>query len=663
MSILKAKAIARDLVLAVAVVALVLGSSAVAAQEGEPANKGLFAPSGERATVERAGELGIVRSRTVQTNLDLLLDADGMPHDLTAAGALTLNLFDDVVLTAELDRVEPTYGGGYAWVGQVQGEPLSAVTLVVNEEMMAGTVASSQGLFKIGYAGDGVYAIHEVDPSAFPPEDGPIPVDLPEGENADAVPSAVADDGSVIDVMVVYTPSARTRAGGAPAMLNLINLAVTETNQSYSYSGISQRLNLVYATEVSYNETTFSAALEDLQDPSDGKMDIVHTLRNAYYADEVVLIIHDTQYCGLAYLMQTVSTSFESHAFAVVHWECATGYYSFGHELGHNMGAQHDHYAVTKYGQAAGAYLYSYGYVNTNRRWRTVMAYNTQCEDLGIYCTRIPFWSNPSVSYGGYPTGTTSADNERTLDNTAWTVANFRPSPPSAPTNLTATAVPLWQINLSWNDNSSNESGFRIERSSGGGWSTLETVPANTTNHADTTAIPGTTYTYRVFAYNAVGDSPASNSAGAMLPVFIGPLADDGNIINDSGSGGTSGNNNGLLECGEAVELTVLLYNEGNTAVEGINSTLSKVGGTGSGEVTLTGNTTSAYPDIAGGASAGNYDAFELEVVSGAQHGHWVDFEITITEGSWTGGPIDFSLPVFCPATADFWYYLPQINR
>ena len=179
--------------------------------------------------------------------------------------------------------------------------------------------------------------------------------------------------------MVVYTPSARRAVGGTTAMVNMINLAVSETNQSYNNSGVTQRLNLVHAAEVSYTETSFSAALYDVTDPNDGKMDNVHTLRDIYAADEVVLIVNDPQYCGLAWLMQDVSTAFEANAFAVVHWSCATGYYSFGHELGHNMGAQHDHYAVTKYGQAAGAYWYSYGYVNTTKRWRTVMAYNDAC--------------------------------------------------------------------------------------------------------------------------------------------------------------------------------------------------------------------------------------------------------------------------------------------
>ena len=146
-------------------------------------------------------------------------------------------------------------------------------------------------------------------------------------------------------------------------------------------------------------------------------------------------------------------------------------------------------------------------------------------------------------------------------------------------------------------------------------------------------------------------------------PIIIGPLVYDGHIIDDDNTGGTSGDGSGYVNCGETVGLVVMLRNEGNTAVEGIDTTLSFVGGTGAGEVDWIGNTTSTYPNIAGGASAGNSQAFEFSVEQLAEHGHWIDFELTITEGNWSGGPIEFSLPILCSATADFRHYLPLIFR
>lgn len=85
----------------------------------------------------------------------------------------------------------------------------------------------------------------------------------------------------------------------------------------------------------------------------------------------------------------------------------------------------------------------------------------------------------------------------------------------NAPSALSATAVSSSQINLSWNDNSGNESGFRIERSTGGGFSTIATVAANTTSYQNSGLTASTTYAYRIIAYNGSGDSSPSNQNSA----------------------------------------------------------------------------------------------------------------------------------------------------
>jgi hypothetical protein len=84
------------------------------------------------------------------------------------------------------------------------------------------------------------------------------------------------------------------------------------------------------------------------------------------------------------------------------------------------------------------------------------------------------------------------------------------------PSNLNASASGSSQINLSWRDNSDNESGFRIERWTGtsGTWGQIATVGANVTGYADTTGLSaGTTYYYRVRAYNSNANSAYSNEA------------------------------------------------------------------------------------------------------------------------------------------------------
>ncbi len=91
------------------------------------------------------------------------------------------------------------------------------------------------------------------------------------------------------------------------------------------------------------------------------------------------------------------------------------------------------------------------------------------------------------------------------------------------PSKLSATAASCSQINLSWTDNSNNETGFKIERKTGvsGSWSQIATVGANITSYSNTGLTGNTTYYYRVRAYNAAGDSSYSNEANATTPACV----------------------------------------------------------------------------------------------------------------------------------------------
>ncbi|HEV8367731.1 MAG TPA: fibronectin type III domain-containing protein [Pyrinomonadaceae bacterium] len=93
------------------------------------------------------------------------------------------------------------------------------------------------------------------------------------------------------------------------------------------------------------------------------------------------------------------------------------------------------------------------------------------------------------------------------------------PTPaPNAPSNLSADAVSSSQINLSWTDNSGDETEFKIERCQGNNCSNfvqIATVGANVTSFPNTGLSPSTRYRYRVRASNAVGDSAYSNIAQA----------------------------------------------------------------------------------------------------------------------------------------------------
>jgi Glycoside hydrolase family 44/PA14 domain/Fibronectin type III domain len=99
---------------------------------------------------------------------------------------------------------------------------------------------------------------------------------------------------------------------------------------------------------------------------------------------------------------------------------------------------------------------------------------------------------------------------------------------PAAPSNLTATAVSPSQINLTWTDNSGNETGFVVERATDSGFTTgltVTTVAANTISYSATGLAAGTTYWFRVRAANGGGSSANSNAASTTTqpPPPVGP--------------------------------------------------------------------------------------------------------------------------------------------
>ena len=90
------------------------------------------------------------------------------------------------------------------------------------------------------------------------------------------------------------------------------------------------------------------------------------------------------------------------------------------------------------------------------------------------------------------------------------------PAVPLAPTGLTATAISGRKITLVWKDNSTNETGFKIERSTNGTtFSQIATVKVNVTSYTNSSLTSGRTYYYRVRAYSSTGNSGYSNTAQA----------------------------------------------------------------------------------------------------------------------------------------------------
>jgi hypothetical protein len=100
------------------------------------------------------------------------------------------------------------------------------------------------------------------------------------------------------------------------------------------------------------------------------------------------------------------------------------------------------------------------------------------------------------------------------------------PAIPAAPSGLTATAASSSAINLAWIDNSNNETGFDIERSTDNlNWAALPPVGSNIQAYGSTGLAASTSYYYRVRSKNSAGNSAYSNVANATT------LAPGGTIV------------------------------------------------------------------------------------------------------------------------------------
>lgn len=145
-------------------------------------------------------------------------------------------------------------------------------------------------------------------------------------------------------------------------------------------------------------------------------------------------------------------------AFSLTCATCPSITTTFMHELGHNMGLEHDRYTLRS---PSSVLPYNYGYVNQqafaagapeSARWMTIMAYGTQCGRAGYTCDWIRRFSNPNQTWLGDPLGVPGdermaavggpADAVRTLNLTRHSVAAFRPR---SPQNQMSLSSPLSQ--------------------------------------------------------------------------------------------------------------------------------------------------------------------------------------------------------------------------
>jgi hypothetical protein len=409
----------------------------------------LFVPADPPTPALRRSDAAIVRSRPVRIVREVL----ARPERLVGRD-LVIELFEDTVVSLGIERLRRRSPQAYTLTGRVAGADRGFFALVVEENVVLANIrVPGKGSYQLQYLGQGVHAVQEMDESLQKPC-GVV-------DDADALSSpyplagtqslqTLVDDGSELDVLVVYTPDALATAGGVTAIHAAIELGVAEANLSFQNSAVSTQVRVVHKAEVAYQES--GALVTDLTRLRDGTygLDDAHTLRDEYCADVISLMVDplNADWGGQAYVMAADDlppNDFASHAVNVV------TYYAFrnllfAHELGHNLGARHNRGSACGTGdcddlccagdpakeQLVGSYDFSYGHIVPDQ-WRTVMAYWFECSN----CPSMPFYSDPALTFNGLPTGVpgghpSGADNASTIDLNKGIAANWR----TACTNL-----------------------------------------------------------------------------------------------------------------------------------------------------------------------------------------------------------------------------------
>mgnify|MGYP000078289158 CR=1 FL=1 len=199
------------------------------------------------------------------------------------------------------------------------------------------------------------------------------------------------DDGSQVDLLVVYTQSAVNEHGSEQKMKEYVAAEVTKLNNAFNSSGIDLEVNLVYQQLLSpYTEGEYGTDLANLQGNT-----TVAALRDDYHADIVVMMRNNAatidKLAGKAQGMFAVTKNKNNHTFC--------------HEVGHIFGAMHNDDACTN---GCRAFL--------SGLQKCVMA-------GGIFA-----FSTPNITLSGVPYGSSTANATQIITNNKASISQQRGS-------------------------------------------------------------------------------------------------------------------------------------------------------------------------------------------------------------------------------------------
>ncbi len=319
-----------------------------------------------------------------------------------------------------------SHDGGVLYVFAEPGNEAARATLFLRNDRLTGTIESGAGMrVVVSSEAPALSALRVEDEAHDLPclTTGRDMLGQPAIPAGDGGVAGACDDGTVVDVLVVYTDAAVAQIGDEAALRDSISWLIAYSNEIYAGSGIALTARLVGALPVhGYHESNDTMAIDLmlLTERTDGRLDEVHALRDTVGADLVALIRSgNSDACGIAWILEDNTAGAAANGFSVVSADCI-GNTTFTHELGHNMGCCH---APEDGGgcAAGGVFPYATGhrfYEQGGTLCRTVMAYTPG--------TSSPRFSSPSVLWMGAATGSATRDNARAISETKLAFTNFR---------------------------------------------------------------------------------------------------------------------------------------------------------------------------------------------------------------------------------------------
>jgi hypothetical protein len=471
-----------------------------------------------------------------------------------APDSLWLELVPGEWRLAFLADLERGAAGGLVWRGRfAEDDPDHvSITLSLHEGVVVGSFEAGalRHTLRPGAGGATVLTTSAADASlrcAVGGEEDPqrraggglaaeIPVTGPEpGPEAagGGAAEAAAEGASTLSIVVLHLPTLTEAWGGKRFAVAYAHHAVDSLNTAFQNSRIAHRARLTDVRE--WRPTGFFGNITRLPDlAADDAW--VSGVRDQAGGDLVVILADRASSfggCGYANVMylSRFGPQMAPLAFSTTNADCeGHDHFIFAHEIGHNLGGQHNPEATVP---SNPVFPYALGYYRNGVG--TIMAYGNN----------TLLYSNPSVIVRGERAGIEGErDNARALRQTIPVVAAFRsggstlprenvpppvPPPPtigvSQPTQVRVTAVSATEVELRWHDNTTGELGMRVEgrRVTGSDdWEISIDLPIDTERHDVGGLEPATQYRFRV---SSVGPSNTAISDEIRVTTLNAPPA------------------------------------------------------------------------------------------------------------------------------------------